>query len=84
MHLTGELLIGGESRKGTNGEIKGINPATGEILEPAFGGATRGRCRGRRRPGARGLRRLPRPALRDPRDLPGSHRRAHRGDRRSI
>ena len=41
MHLTGELLIGGESRKGTNGEIKGVNPATGETLEPAFGGATK-------------------------------------------
>ncbi|WP_299016696.1 aldehyde dehydrogenase (NADP(+)) [uncultured Caulobacter sp.] len=41
MHLTGQLLIGGESRKGTNGEIKGVNPATGEILEPAFGGATK-------------------------------------------
>ena len=40
MHLTGELLIGGDSRKGTNGEIKGVNPATGETLEPAFGGAT--------------------------------------------
>lgn len=41
VHLTGELLIGGESRKGTNGEIKGVNPATGEALEPAFGGATK-------------------------------------------
>ena len=41
MHLTGELLIGGESRMGTQGEIKGVNPATGETLEPAFGGATR-------------------------------------------
>lgn len=41
VHLTGELLIGGESRKGTNGEIKGVNPATGETLEPAFGGATK-------------------------------------------
>ena len=25
---------------GTNGEIKGVNPATGDTLEPAFGGAT--------------------------------------------
>lgn len=41
MHLTGELLIGGESRMGTNGEIKGVNPATGDTLEPAFGGATK-------------------------------------------
>ena len=41
MHLTGELLIGGNSRKGTNGEIRGENPATGEVLEPAFGGATK-------------------------------------------
>jgi NADP-dependent aldehyde dehydrogenase len=39
-HLTGELLIGGERRLGTHGEIKGVNPATGETLEPAFGGAT--------------------------------------------
>lgn len=41
MQLTGELLIGGDSRFGTNGEIKGVNPATGETLEPAFGGATK-------------------------------------------
>nr|WP_295114162.1 aldehyde dehydrogenase (NADP(+)) [uncultured Caulobacter sp.] len=41
VHLTGELLIGGNSRKGTNGEIRGENPATGEVLEPAFGGATK-------------------------------------------
>jgi NADP-dependent aldehyde dehydrogenase len=40
-HLTGELLIGGERRLGTHGEIKGVNPATGETLEPAFGGATK-------------------------------------------
>lgn len=39
-HLTGELLIGGERRFGIHGEIKGVNPATGETLEPAFGGAT--------------------------------------------
>ena len=31
-HLTGELLIGGERRFGTHGEIKGVNPATGETL----------------------------------------------------
>ena len=41
MQLTGELLIGGDSRFGTNGEIKGVNPATGQTLEPAFGGATK-------------------------------------------
>ena len=41
MRLTGELLIGGESRMGTNGEIRGVDPATGQTLEPAFGGATR-------------------------------------------
>ncbi len=40
MTLTGELLIGGASRFGTHGEIKGVNPASGETLEPAFGGAT--------------------------------------------
>ena len=41
VNLTGELLIGGKSRFGTNGEIKGVNPATGETLDPAFGGATK-------------------------------------------
>ncbi len=40
MHLTGELLIGGGATRGVQGELRGINPATGETLEPAFGGAT--------------------------------------------
>ena len=31
-HLTGELLIGGQRRLGTHGEIKGVNPATGETI----------------------------------------------------
>lgn len=40
MRLTGELLIGGGATRGFQGEIRGIDPATGETLEPAFGGAT--------------------------------------------
>ncbi len=40
MTLTGSLLIGGTERRGTNGEIRGLDAATGEKLEPAFGGAT--------------------------------------------
>jgi NADP-dependent aldehyde dehydrogenase len=39
MALRGELLIGGTARLGPSGSIKGINPATGEVLEPGFGGA---------------------------------------------
>ena len=40
MELTGHMLIGGEARAGANGEVFGIDAATGERLEPAFGGAT--------------------------------------------
>jgi alpha-ketoglutaric semialdehyde dehydrogenase len=40
MRLTGELLIGSATRPGTNGKFKGVNPSTGDALEPAFGGAT--------------------------------------------
>ncbi|OZA75219.1 MAG: aldehyde dehydrogenase (NADP(+)), partial [Caulobacter sp. 39-67-4] len=40
MNLTGELLIGGGATRGAQGEIRGVNPATGEVLDPAFGGAT--------------------------------------------
>jgi NADP-dependent aldehyde dehydrogenase len=34
------MFIGSRSVRGTNGEIRGVNPATGETLEPGFGGAT--------------------------------------------
>lgn len=40
MRPTGELLIGGTARRGLDGEIRGLNPATGETLEPGFGGAS--------------------------------------------
>ncbi|KQT62049.1 MULTISPECIES: aldehyde dehydrogenase (NADP(+)) [unclassified Aureimonas] len=40
MSISGENLIGGQSRRGTNGELRGIAAATGEQLEPGFGGAT--------------------------------------------
>ena len=38
--LTGELLIGGGATRGSQGEIRGIDAATGEALETVFGGAT--------------------------------------------
>jgi NADP-dependent aldehyde dehydrogenase len=38
--LTGELLIGGRAVPGAAGEVRAYNPATGETLEPAFGGAS--------------------------------------------
>lgn len=40
MPPTGELLISGGARRGLEGEIRGLNPATGETLEPGFGGAS--------------------------------------------
>ncbi len=40
MPLTGELLIGHSARRGTNGEIFGLDAATGEKLQTGFGGAT--------------------------------------------
>src|SRR5476651_938718 len=40
MEISGDLLIGKQSLRGTNGSIKGTNAATGEPLEPAFGGAS--------------------------------------------
>lgn len=40
MPITGDLLLGAETRRGTNGELRAIAAATGEPLEPAFGGAT--------------------------------------------
>ncbi|MFP5078071.1 aldehyde dehydrogenase (NADP(+)) [Rhizobium sp. YIM 134829] len=38
--LTGDLLIGGRAVRGTNGEIYGLNAATGERLPTSFGGAS--------------------------------------------
>ena len=40
MPITGELLIGRSARRGTNGEIFGLDAASGEKLQPGFGGAT--------------------------------------------
>jgi NADP-dependent aldehyde dehydrogenase len=40
VNLTGELLIGQAAVAGGGGEIRGVDAATGEILEPAFRGAT--------------------------------------------
>jgi len=39
--LNGEMFIGSRSVRGTQGEIRGVNPSTGETLEPVYGGATR-------------------------------------------
>jgi 2,5-dioxopentanoate dehydrogenase len=39
MALTGEMLIGRTSMRGTAGEFRAVNPATGETLPPAFGGS---------------------------------------------
>ncbi|WP_244849391.1 aldehyde dehydrogenase (NADP(+)) [Caballeronia sp. SL2Y3] len=40
MELTGNLLIGQQSVRGTNGTIKAVNASTGAAIEPGFGGAT--------------------------------------------
>ncbi|KQT87465.1 aldehyde dehydrogenase (NADP(+)) [Aurantimonas sp. Leaf443] len=40
MTIAGENLIGGTGRRGSNGALRGLAAATGEALEPAFGGAT--------------------------------------------
>jgi NADP-dependent aldehyde dehydrogenase len=40
MQISGNLLIGQTVVRGTNGSIKAINAATGEPMEPAYGGAT--------------------------------------------
>ena len=37
---TGEMLIGADAVRGTDGSIHAVNPATGETLEPGFAGAT--------------------------------------------
>lgn len=39
MTITGELLIGLEKRRGGNSQLWGIEAASGERLEPGFGGA---------------------------------------------
>nr|WP_067293925.1 aldehyde dehydrogenase (NADP(+)) [Marinobacterium profundum] len=38
MQITGEMLIGARAVRGQGRVIQGINPATGETLEPAFAG----------------------------------------------
>ena len=40
MQLTGQLLIGQSAVAGQNGTLHAIAAATGEQLEPAFGGAS--------------------------------------------
>ncbi len=35
--LTGSMLIGAADVRGSAGEVRGVNPATGEELEPAYG-----------------------------------------------
>jgi NADP-dependent aldehyde dehydrogenase len=40
MQLTGEMLIGARTIRGQQGASHAINPATGEPLEPSFGGGS--------------------------------------------
>jgi 2,5-dioxopentanoate dehydrogenase len=40
MQISGNLLIGQRSVRGTNGEIKAFDAASGSPIEPTFGGAT--------------------------------------------
>ncbi|MHA5498432.1 aldehyde dehydrogenase (NADP(+)) [Pseudomonas aeruginosa] len=40
MPISGQILVGQTASVGANGQLWGINAATGEKLEPAFGGAT--------------------------------------------
>jgi len=42
MAILGELIIGAYTSRGQGGEAFGVNPATGEPLQPAFGQATPG------------------------------------------
>lgn len=37
--IQGAMLLGGEAVRGRGGEIRGVEAATGKLLEPAFGGA---------------------------------------------
>lgn len=39
MSLTGAMIIAGSSTRGRGGDIRGIAAETGQVLEPAFGGA---------------------------------------------
>lgn len=39
---TGHMLIGGESLAGSQSPVHGVDPRTGEALQPAFGGSTAG------------------------------------------
>ena len=39
--INAEMFIGSRAAKGSVGEVRGVNPETGETLEPAYGGATR-------------------------------------------
>jgi alpha-ketoglutaric semialdehyde dehydrogenase len=38
--INGEMFIGGRSVRGLSGEVRAVNPTTGETLEPGFGGAS--------------------------------------------
>ncbi|MGY0792142.1 aldehyde dehydrogenase (NADP(+)) [Azospirillum argentinense] len=38
MTITGEMLIGARSHRGSDGSFRAVDPATGAELEPAFGG----------------------------------------------
>src|SRR6266702_6314020 len=38
MVITGELLIGAKPVRGHDGQMRAINPATGEAMEPVFSG----------------------------------------------
>jgi 2,5-dioxopentanoate dehydrogenase len=40
MTIAGNLLIGAAAVRGSNGEIRGVEAATGAAMEPAFGGAS--------------------------------------------
>ena len=40
MNIVGEMIIGSRAVRGSNGAVHAVNPASGETIEPAFGGAT--------------------------------------------
>jgi NADP-dependent aldehyde dehydrogenase len=40
MEVTGEMLIGSRSMRGQQGTLRAVNPATGEAMEPSFGGGS--------------------------------------------
>lgn len=40
MEITGALLIGASEEKGTQGRAEAVNPATGQALQPLFGGGS--------------------------------------------